>query len=98
MAAEASFYAAGGEGDNVFVWFRQRWRDFSPDGQDYLLRRLEAEEKESFWDPDPTYSQRVRHMRTYPAQGTPSAEPARDLFDDFPAIEQRVYDLMYEND
>jgi Zn-dependent protease with chaperone function len=94
LAAEASFQPDG-EQETIFAWFRQRWRDFSPDGQDYLLRRLEAEEKSSFWDPDPTYSQRVQLMRSYPAKGPAASEPARELFDDFPNLERRLHDLMF---
>lgn len=98
MAAEASYHppSPGDNGqDTLFSWFRHRWRDFSPDGQDYLLRRLEAEEKASFWDPDPTISQRVQLMRSFPAKGAPSAQPARELFENFEQLEQEVQEVMY---
>lgn len=96
LAAEASHHPRGNSADdNVFAWFRTRWHDFSPDGQDYLLRRLEAEQKESFWDPDPTYAQRVKLMRSYPDRPTTNVGLARDLFADFPEIERRLHRAMF---
>jgi Zn-dependent protease with chaperone function len=94
LIAETSYHSEGGS-DNFFAWFRERWRDFSPDAEDYLLRRLEAEEKPSFWDPDPTTAQRVYLMRTYPPKGIPSPSPARELFDDFSDIERQLHATMY---
>jgi hypothetical protein len=93
LAAEASYHP--GADDNVFAWFRKRWHDFSPDGQDYLLRRLEAEQKSSFWDPDPTYSQRVKLMRTHPARPATNTTPARELFADFSALERQLHDAKF---
>ncbi len=97
MAALASYYPGenGPTGDNFFRWFRSQWHDFTPGGQDYLLRRLEAEERESFWDPDPTISQRVSLMRTFPTQEPQPARPASELIEGLPALENRLHDLMY---
>jgi Zn-dependent protease with chaperone function len=98
LTAEASYDPAAGNGkdsDTVFSWFRQRWHDFSVGGQDYLLRRLQTEERTSFWDPDPAISERVQMMRGFPAKELQPSQPARVLVDDFPALEKQLHEEVY---
>ncbi|MCA9270734.1 MAG: hypothetical protein KDA41_19770, partial [Planctomycetales bacterium] len=79
-----------------FAWFLNQWRDFSPDGQDYLLSRFEREERSSFWDPDPTLAERVATMRKFPAQPAQPARPVRELIGDFGDLEKQFHVQMYE--
>jgi len=82
---------------NVFGWFRNRWRDFSTAGEDYLLRRLEAQQKPSFWSDDPTIPQRVQLMRKFPrAKEAAPSRPVRDIIGDLDALEDRLHDRLIE--
>lgn len=100
MAAVASYDPAaasdnGRAGDNVFAWFEHKWHDFSEAGQDYLLARLEAEERPSFWDSHPTIAQRVQSMRAFSVTEIQPGRPARELLQNFPHLEQQLHDLIY---
>lgn len=95
-----STYAPAENGEapeNIFGWFRERcWQNFSPAGEDYLLRRLEDEQRSTFWYDDPTIAERVRIMRTYPSNPNVSSKPARDLIVDLPALENRLHAMLME--
>ena len=84
----------GDAGENAFAWFRLRWRDFSAEGEDYLLSRLETMQTPSFWNDDPTIAERVRNMRSYPARDVAKTQPAREIVADYDSFEQRLQDLL----
>ena len=78
--------------ENIFSWFRQRWRDFSTDGEDYLLRRLESQQQPSFWYDDPTIPERVQLMRKFPPQDIEPIRPVRELVANLDALEDRLHE------
>jgi Zn-dependent protease with chaperone function len=93
----AAFHAAhrsppqSPHGETVFSRLAERWTDISRSGQDYLQRRLEEEERPSFWDTHPTVARRVRTMRRFPAAGGGDRRPARSLLPDGEALAQRLH-------
>lgn len=80
---------------NVFSWFARNWRDLSPDGQKYLLRRLSEEERQSFWDAYPTMQVRVRTMRRFDSVARVPRGQARELFHDFDDLQQQMHDELF---
>ena len=93
-AAVAS-YGSSGEAEGwtgLFRDFRKSWQEFSEEGRNYLLRRLEEEERPSFWDSHPATGQRIALMREFPnieIEGD-LQEHAHQLFPDFPALEEEM--------
>lgn len=84
----------GDEADNVFAWFRSRLRDFTPDGEDYLLRRLESLQQASMWNDDPTIAQRVALMRTFPSRGMEDKVPIRDVVESLEPLEEQLHEIL----
>ena len=80
---------------NVFSWFARNWHDLSPDGQNYLLRRLAEEERASFWDAYPTMEVRVRMMRSFADEPSSPRGGARDLFHDFDDLQHQMHDELF---
>ncbi len=89
---------------NVFRWFRVSWRELTPNGYDYLRRRLEAEEQASFWDSHPTIKERLEVMRRYhdredfpadePSRGS-DMRPAHQLLPNLTALEDRLHQRVF---
>jgi len=78
--------------DNVFRWFiSNRWHDFSPAGQDYLLRRLEEVESSSWFDSHPTMKNRVTTMMELPPHPDPEPVPAYRLVYNLTQLENRLH-------
>ncbi len=78
----------------LFRAFRESWQEFSDDGYQYLLKRLEEEERPSFWDSHPPTGARIAMMREFadidlPEQAQGPALACK-LFPDFDALEERM--------
>ena len=88
----------GDDSENVFQWFRSQWRDYTADGEDYLLKRLESLQKPSFWNDDPTISQRVALMRTFPPKDAGTTRPMREVVEDLGPLEKQLHDMLLADD
>lgn len=75
---------------NVFQWFGTVWRELSPAGQQYLLRRLAEVETPSFWDSHPSTCCRIEVMRRYPQVPSFSGTRVADLIPDFEGLQARM--------
>lgn len=75
---------------SVFREFAREFQDLSPEGGDYLERRLEQEERSSFWDSHPTIPERMKNMRRFEPRELPEPVPAYLLLPDFERIEARL--------
>lgn len=80
---------------NVFNWFGNVWRSLSPEGQDYLERRLAQEERPSFWDSHPSIAARLKTMRAFPARPTGDCKSVSELVADFSALQHRLQERLY---
>jgi Zn-dependent protease with chaperone function len=80
----------GSEPPNVFQWFGDAWRELSPAGQEYLVRRLAEVESPTFWDSHPSTSARIGVMRRYPQLPSTSSVRASDLIPDFEGLQARL--------
>ena len=100
FAAISSFEtSSNGDGaDNVFAWFRSRWRDFTTDSEDYLLRRLESLQQASIWNDYPTIAQRVALMRTFPNKGMEEKQSVRDVVENLEPLEQQLHEMLLEEE
>jgi len=97
-AAVASYDVAGGSREddgNVFLWFRRNWREFSPQGQDYLLARLAQEERPAYSDSHPAMCKRVAAMKAYPPVEPPDGAPASTLLPDLAALEKQLHGRVF---
>lgn len=74
----------------VFHEFAREFQDLTPEGGDYLERRLSQEETSSFWDSHPTIPERMQNMRRFDARDLPESIPAYFLLPDFDRIETRL--------
>ncbi|HTN73825.1 MAG TPA: M48 family metalloprotease [Pirellulaceae bacterium] len=72
---------------NLFRDFAAHFHELTPEGREYLERRLTEEERASFWDSHPTLRERMTSMRQYPARPEPEPLPARLLLPDFELLE-----------
>ena len=84
----------GSETDNVFQWFRSQWKEFSPDSEDYLLRRLESLQRPSIWNDDPTIAQRVELMRKFPNKDASIPRPVRDVVENLGPLEEELHEML----
>jgi Zn-dependent protease with chaperone function len=82
---------------NVFRDFAAHYQDLSPEGVEYLERRLAEEERSSFWDSHPTLPERMRNMRRYASLPLPEPVPARLLLPDFDLLEAR-FQLQWQKE
>jgi Zn-dependent protease with chaperone function len=75
---------------NVFQWFSEAWRELSPAGQEYLMRRLAEVEAPTFWDSHPSTRARIEVMRRHPQLHGPRRMLASDLIPDFEGLQARL--------
>jgi len=80
---------------NVFRHFVEQWRDFSPEGQDYLYRRLALEERSSFWDSHPTIQSRIDRMRSFPDRQPTEDEHIANLLHDLKELENELHKFLF---
>lgn len=100
-AAAASYnpsevQAIDGQPLDVFTWFAaSTWRDLSPEGYIYLQRRLEEEERPSFWDAYPTMNVRMKTMRSFGGRPPAGRTPARRLFHNFRQLQRQMHAELF---
>ncbi len=75
---------------NVFQWFGDAWRELSPAGQEYLMRRLAEVEAPTFWDSHPSTSSRIGVMRRHPQLHATCGIRVSDLIPDFEGLQARL--------
>jgi Zn-dependent protease with chaperone function len=76
---------------DVFRWFAARWHDFSPEGHNYLLRRLTEVEPSSIFDSHPPIAKRIGVMRGFRNQEPIEPLPARQLLHDFAGLADQLH-------
>jgi Zn-dependent protease with chaperone function len=97
-AAAEPHDAAAEPHENVFGQFLQRWKEYSQPGQDYLERRLQEEERPSYWDTHPTVQDRVSVMRPYPPPQPPDPRPVRQTLPDFDQLAEQLQQSLAAHD
>ncbi len=75
---------------NVYDAFAERFRRFTPEGEQYLRRRLADEQAADLFDSHPTIRTRIDMVLSLPDRDPPDTRPARRLIGDFDVIK----DLM----
>jgi Zn-dependent protease with chaperone function len=83
---------------SVFHRFAQRWQEFSRVGQEYLERRLQEEERPSFWDSHPTVYARTTAMRRFAPRDGEDRRPARELLPDFDDLAAKLHEAALDDD
>lgn len=86
-----------GERGNVYSWFVSRWQEFSPEGQQYLLRRLSEEETSLPFDTHPTMQQRIEIMRNYSDGHHDHPQHAYSLLRNPGELEERLHAELIGN-
>jgi Zn-dependent protease with chaperone function len=75
---------------NVFRDFGDRFHDLTPEGHEYLERRLAEEERPGFWDSHPTTRERMAHMRRFPDQAQAEPVPSHIWLPDLELLERKL--------
>jgi Zn-dependent protease with chaperone function len=75
---------------NVYRQFATLFQDLTPEGHEYLERRLAEEEQSTFWDSHPTTRQRMANMRRYPPRDLPEPVPSYRLLPDIEILERKL--------
>jgi len=83
-------------GESIYRNFAQSWREFSPAGHDYLLKRLDEEEIPSVFDSHPTMGERVQMMRLFSDADYEDATPALQLLPDPEPLQWELQRILLE--
>ena len=88
--------AAGANGQpDIFTTLEKRCGEFTRVGEDYLVGRLKDTESTSFWDPEPSISQRIDLMRQYPSQEDTDESRASTLVNDLDDLRRRFHEELF---
>jgi Zn-dependent protease with chaperone function len=73
---------------NVYDAFAEEFRRFTPEGEQYLRRRLADEQSVTMFDSHPSIRARIDMVLTFPDRDPPDTRPARRLIGDFDVIKE----------
>ncbi len=79
---------------NLYRFFVDRWRDFSPDAQAYLERRLIEEDQGQTEGGGVPMRTRIQLLRTFPSQPQTESRAAAQLLANVPQLEQQLHDRL----
>ncbi len=79
---------------NVFQLFADRWRELSPDAEQYLAERLAQEPLLADSDTHPTTHARLALLREYPAVELHDGKPALALLPNHQALQRQAAEML----
>ncbi len=79
---------------DVYRFFLDRWREYSPESQEYLERRLVEEDAADADDDRPTMRSRLRLLRSFPDRGPAEPRPVSELLADLSQLRQQLHDRL----
>ena len=75
---------------NLYRFFEERWREYSPESQEYLERRLVEEDPETADAARPSLGTRIALLRSFPPQPQPEPRLAAHLLPRLAELESQL--------